>query len=97
MQETHRNITRLIEAGMVLKDSDGQHMLTPYGKTIVQIIPSLTFLFEQREYFIEHDTSDLPVEFVQRIGSLGKCEVVAWGTRHSTEVEELVPGIRFLY
>ena len=35
MQETHRNITRLIEAGMVLKDSDGQHMLTPYGKTIV--------------------------------------------------------------
>jgi predicted transcriptional regulator len=76
MQETHRNITRLIEAGMVLKDSDGQHMLTPYGKIIVQIIPSLTFLFEQREYFIEHDTSDLPVEFVQRIGSLGKCEVV---------------------
>ncbi len=61
---------------MVFKDSEGHHMLTPYGKTVEEIIPSLSFLFEQRQYFVEHDTSDLPVQIVQRIGSLGNCEVV---------------------
>jgi predicted transcriptional regulator len=43
MQETHRNVVRLMEAGLVLKDSDGQHMLTPYGKLVVSILPSFTF------------------------------------------------------
>ena len=76
MQETHRNIVRLMEAGLVLKDSEGQHLLTPYGKLVVSILPSFTFLFNQREYFGEHDLSDLPRQFIERIGSLEKCEVV---------------------
>jgi predicted transcriptional regulator len=76
MQETHRNVVRLIESGLVLKDNDGQHMLTPYGKLVVSILPSLSFLYNHREYFREHDLSDLPKQLIQRIGSLETCEVV---------------------
>jgi predicted transcriptional regulator len=76
MQETHRNVVRLIESGLVLKDKDGQHMLTPYGKLVVSILPSLSFLYNHREYFREHDLSDLPKQLIQRIGSLETCEVV---------------------
>jgi predicted transcriptional regulator len=76
MQETHRNVVRLVDAGLLLKDSDGKHMLTPYGKLVVEIIPSLTFLHNHREYFLEHDLSDLPQEFIQRLGLLGKCQLV---------------------
>ena len=49
MQEAHRNMTRLIESGLVLKDSEGDLILTPYGITIVSLIPSYDFLFNQRE------------------------------------------------
>lgn len=76
MQETHRNVVRLVEAGLILKDSDGQHTLTPYGKVVVELIPSLTFLHNHREYFLEHDISDLPMQLIHRLGSLANCEVV---------------------
>jgi predicted transcriptional regulator len=76
MQETHRNVVRLVEAGLILKDSDGQHMLTPYGKVVVELLPSLTFLHNHREYFLEHDISDLPMQLIHRLGSLANCEVV---------------------
>ena len=76
MQEAHRNMTRLIESGLVLKDSEGDLILTPYGITIVSLIPSYDFLFNQKEYFLEHTLEEQPRKFIQRIGSLHNCEIV---------------------
>jgi predicted transcriptional regulator len=76
MQEAHRNMTRLIDSGLVLKDSEGDLILTPYGITIVSLIPSYDFLCNQREYFLEHSLGELPRKFIQRIGSLHNCEIV---------------------
>jgi predicted transcriptional regulator len=76
MQEAHRNMTRLIESGLVLKDSEGDLILTPYGITIVSLIPSYDFLFSQKEYFLEHSLGEQPRKFIQRIGSLHNCEIV---------------------
>ena len=76
MQEAHRNMTRLIDSGLVMKDSEGDLILTPYGITIVSLIPSYDFLFSQKEYFLEHSLGELPRKFVQRLGSLRNCEIV---------------------
>ena len=43
MQEAHRNMTRLIESGLVLKDSEGDLILTPYGMLSRTVAPKRIF------------------------------------------------------
>ncbi len=76
MQESHRNINRLIDAGLVKKTGESELLLTPYGEIIVSLIPNFNFPFNHKEYFQEHTLSNLPLKFIQRIGSLNNCEVV---------------------
>jgi predicted transcriptional regulator len=76
MQEAHRNISRLVESGLVCKYNDGEFALTHYGKVIVSLIPSYAFLSSQKEYFLEHSLGDLPLGFIQRISSFQGLEVV---------------------
>jgi len=70
MQEAHRNFNRLTEAGIVSRDSNGSYSLTTFGNTIMTQIPSINFLSKNRNYFSDHYFADLPMKFVQRIGSL---------------------------
>ena len=51
-------------------------MLTPYGEIIVSLIPNFNFPFKHKDYFQEHTLINLPLKFIQRIGSLNNCEVV---------------------
>jgi predicted transcriptional regulator len=76
MQEAHRNVSRLIDSGLVYKYDDGEFALTAYGNIIVSLIPGYAFLFSQKEYFLEHSLGDLPSKFIQRISSFRGCEVV---------------------
>jgi predicted transcriptional regulator len=76
MQEAHRNITRLVDFGLVHKYNDGDFALTPYGKIIVSLIPAYVFLSTQQEYFLDHGLGDLPPKFIQQLGSFQGCEVV---------------------
>lgn len=76
MQETHRNVTRLVSSNLVTKDAEGDLLLTPYGKSIVSLIPSYLFMARNREYFNDHTLGDLPLKFIFRIGALAECEVV---------------------
>ncbi len=76
MQESHRNINRLIDAKLVKKTGESELLLTPYGEIIVSLIPSFNFPYIHKEYFQDHTLSSLPLKFIQRIGSLNNCEVV---------------------
>jgi predicted transcriptional regulator len=76
MQESHRNINRLIDSKLVKKTGEGELLLTPYGEIIVSLIPNFNFPFKHKDYFQEHTLSNLPLKFIQRIGSLNNCEVV---------------------
>jgi predicted transcriptional regulator len=76
MQEAHRNMTRLIEAGLVAKGRDGELMLTVYGRTVVMLIPSYDFLYRNKEFFLDHSLGDLPTKFIQRMGTFQTCEIV---------------------
>ncbi len=70
VQEVHRNLERLVDAGLIKKDKDGHYDLTTYGKTICTQVPSLLFLSGNRKYFENHDFGDIPMKFIQRIGAL---------------------------
>ncbi len=76
MQEAHRNMTRLIESGLVSKGREGELVLTAYGRIVVSLIPSYDFLYKNSEFFADHSLGDLPLKFVQRLGAFRECETV---------------------
>jgi predicted transcriptional regulator len=73
-QETSKHLTRLRDAKLIEKDSDGLFSLTAFGKIIVNLLPSIRFLAQNREYFLSHDISSLPLEFIERLGELQENE-----------------------
>ena len=69
-QETSKHLTRLRDAKLIEKDSDGLFSLTAFGKIIANLLPSIRFVTENREYFLSHDISSLPLKFIERLGEL---------------------------
>src|ERR687884_494395 len=76
MQEVHRNINRLQDAGLIEKDPEGVFSLTTFGNTIIKQIPTFNYLSKYKEYFSEHVLGELPIKFVMRLGALDKCEYI---------------------
>ncbi len=89
MQEAHRNFNRLMDAGIVSKDSSGSYSLTTFGNTIVTQIPSINFLSKNKNYFSDHYFADLPMKFVQRIGSLDNSNFIQGLVAVIEEIKEM--------
>ena len=89
MQEAHRNFNRLMDAGIVSRDSNGSYSLTTFGNTIVTQIPSINFLSKNRNYFSDHYFANLPMKFVQRIGSLDNSKFISGLVAVIEEIKEL--------
>ena len=70
--ETFRQLQHLTEALIVHRLPDGTYTITNYGKLTLQLLQSLEFTFEHKEYFLNHDVWRLPYQFVNRIGELSK-------------------------
>ena len=68
--EVFRNFERLVKAGLIEKEVDGNYRLTIHGTTILAQIPSLTFLSKYKIYFKNHSYGNIPAKFIQRIGAL---------------------------
>lgn len=68
--EIHRNITRMLKNKLVEKDNNSTFTLTVFGKTICSILPSFSFISENRTFFEKHDLGNLEIKFIQRLGSL---------------------------
>jgi predicted transcriptional regulator len=77
MQEVHRNVNRLTEAGIIDKDSSGSYFLTTFGNIVIKQISTFGFLSRNRSYFSEHILGDMPMKFIQRIGSLDNSEYIS--------------------
>jgi len=50
-QETSKHLTRLRDAKLIEKDSDGFFCLTAFGRIMLNLLPSIRFLTQNREYF----------------------------------------------
>jgi predicted transcriptional regulator len=70
VQECSRDLNRLSESGFVRKDSEGLYEITSLGRAMLSLVPGLKFLVKERKYFLSHDLSFLPAEFIERIGEL---------------------------
>ncbi len=68
--EIHRNITRMLKNKLVEKDNNSTFTLTVFGKIICSILPSFSFISENRTFFEKHDLGNLKIKFIQRLGSL---------------------------
>ena len=51
VQEVHRHINRLLEAGLIQKTSANSYSLTAFGVAMLTQIPTLNFLAKNKSYF----------------------------------------------
>lgn len=79
--EVFRNLERMEKNGLVKKIASGQYTLTEFGKTVLVLIPSITFVTKNREYFKDHELGEIPEKFIQRIGSLSTGKMIKGYTR----------------
>ena len=77
MPEVRRNLVRLTNSGFIERESDGTFVLTTFGKTIIEQIPTLDFLSRNKDYFSDHTFSPLPLKFRRRIGSLSNSMLIS--------------------
>jgi predicted transcriptional regulator len=97
-QGTSRNIARLIETFIIRRKSDGEYELTSYGNVSLKLLSSYTFLSRNRQYFLSHDASVLPYEFVNRLGELTASSIQEdFVTNYLLEVEMLKEAEEYFY
>ncbi len=68
--ETFRHLQRLSEAKLVEKKVDGTYAITSLGSLATGLLSSFNFILKNGDYFLEHNVSALPYEFVNRLGEL---------------------------
>jgi predicted transcriptional regulator len=90
VQETSRNVERLAEAKLIMKDVDALFHLSPYGEETLSQLSGLRFLFKNREYFTTHTINDLPRLFESSLGLLENCEPVKDVMVAFRNVEEMI-------
>jgi len=71
--EVSRHLDRLKKSELVGKDPDGYYSTTSFGKTIMSMLPGVSFVASHPRYFLDHDLSRLPESFVNRLGELMIC------------------------
>jgi len=69
-QEVSRHVSRLTEAGLTERNTEGMFELTPYGGLTLRQIKSVEFTSRYRDYFRDHSLVNLPSEFVCQLGKL---------------------------
>jgi len=72
--EASRNVSRLSEAKLIERDSDGVYHLSPFGEEALRLLDGYRFLSEHSEYFSTHMLRDIPGEFTDRLGALVNAE-----------------------
>ena len=63
-------MARLVETSLIRRNPDGEYELTPYGSVSLKLLSSYEFLSRNKQYFLSHDASVLPYEFINRLGEL---------------------------
>jgi len=89
-QETSKHLGRLVEGGLIAKGPGGSYRMTSYGNVIFDLMPSLNFMSSHRKFFLAHDVSSLPQQFILRIGELEGNSYVEHVTNVITECQHLL-------
>ncbi|MEM1950969.1 MAG: helix-turn-helix domain-containing protein [Candidatus Nitrosocaldus sp.] len=76
MQEAHRNMARLVDAGLVVKNTIGKFMLTEYGMLASRQLDYFRFIARHRDLLRSYTLRGLPDVFINRLNELVDCKVV---------------------
>jgi len=68
--ETLRQLRRLMEVGLVLKEPSGLYEVSQYGCLVLKLLEGVEFLAKNRDVFSNYDTSFIPSEYINRFGEL---------------------------
>ncbi len=74
--EASRQLSRLTEARLIEKKGDGRYYNTPFGRLVLSSISDLNFISEKSGYFMNHDTTQIPLDLLRQIDALSKGEIV---------------------
>jgi len=77
IQETHRNLNKLMNSNIIEKDFKGYFSLTVFGDMIIKNISAINFLSKHKKFFSEHNFHNIPIKFIQRIGALEKSDFLS--------------------
>ena len=77
MQEVHRNTNRLLDSGLIEKNSEGVFFLTTFGNAIIRQLSIFDFLSSNKSYFSDHKIGNIPMKFAQRIGALNGGKLIS--------------------
>ena len=87
VQDIHRNVNRLMVAGLVRRE-DGKIHLTEYGRLVTKQIAYFIFMKKHEKFFRSHTLGDIPEKFLQRVGGFAKVRICAQRGCGYGEVEE---------
>ncbi|UCD44411.1 MAG: DUF1724 domain-containing protein [Candidatus Bathyarchaeota archaeon] len=76
VQETTRNVARLVNAKLVARTPSGVYEVTSYGHQAIRLLDGYRFLSKHSGYFVDHSLIELPYKFQLRIGELNECKPV---------------------
>jgi predicted transcriptional regulator len=97
-QGTSRNVARLVETAIISRNPDGEYELTPYGSVSLRLLSSYEFLSRNKQYFLGHDASVLPYEFINRLGELAVSSIQEdFVTNYVLEGEMLKQAEEYVY
>jgi predicted transcriptional regulator len=97
-QGTSRNVARLVETSLIRRNPDGEYELTPYGGVALRLLSSYDFLSRNRQYFLGHDASVLPYQFVDRLGELSVSSIREdFVTNYVAELETAKQAEEYIY
>ncbi len=88
--ETSRHLQRLNKYRLTQKDADGLYRLTHFGGLVLTQLSGLDVVSKQQEYFMEYDSSRLPLEFIHRIGELDEGELGTEPFKNVERVEKML-------
>ncbi|MFQ6126381.1 MAG: helix-turn-helix transcriptional regulator [Candidatus Heimdallarchaeota archaeon] len=69
-QETSRHLLRLTEAKLIERDVERIYHLTNLGHIVLTCISSLNVIAKYSDFFLTHEISGIPYEFILRLGEL---------------------------
>jgi predicted transcriptional regulator len=61
---------------LIEKKGDGRYYNTLFGNLVISSIPDMNFISENSGYFLEHDTSPIPLELLRQIDALSTGKIV---------------------
>lgn len=92
--EASRQLSRLTEAKLIEKKGDGIYYDTLLGKLVISTISDLNFISEKSEYFLKHDTAQIPLDLLRQIDVLSKGEIVTGVYNILNTHEKLGDGVK---